>query len=104
MQCGKKKYAIRFLVNVTHISSCMHYSYYYPSNSRMLWKILDEIIEMIFSSDVNVKYVYILQFVELWNDNLIIFLFDNYIISENSKTYDYTDNPLIVENKISLDV
>ena len=64
MQCGKMNYAIRFLVNVTHISSCMHYSYYYPSNSRMLWKILDEIIEMIFSSDVNVKYVYILQFIE----------------------------------------
>ena len=64
MQCGKKKYAIRFQVNVTQISSCMHYSYYYPSNSRMLRKILDEIIEMIFSSDTNVKYVCILQFIE----------------------------------------
>ena len=103
MQCGKMNYAIRFLVNVTHISSCMHYSYYYPSNSRMLWKILDEIIEMIFSSDVNVKYVYILQFIEVWNRNIISFLFDNYIMSEYSKTGDNSCNPLM-KNKLLLDV
>ena len=36
--------------------------------------------------------------------NLIIFLFDNYTLNENSKTDDYTDNPLMLENKILLDV